>query len=127
MWTATHTTAWTHSGTGDLVSVPRENQFGRVDKTCYSLTVLPALERDGLLWVHPDPEGVIDLDEQLGDLMKGFGEIIRDEDYAAAALSHRGMAAGHMDHVVFDRNEPALHHYHNTYREALGMPPLETS
>ena len=27
--------------------------------------------------------------------------------------------------MVFGRNEPALHHYHNTYREALGMPLLE--
>ena len=26
--------------------------------------------------------------------------------------------------VSFGRNEPALHHYHNTYREALGMEPL---
>jgi hypothetical protein len=26
--------------------------------------------------------------------------------------------------VVFGRNEPALHHYHNTYRAALGMEPL---
>jgi hypothetical protein len=25
---------------------------------------------------------------------------------------------------VFGRNEPALHHYHNTYREALGMDLL---
>ena len=23
------------------------------------------------------------------------------------------------------RNEPALHHYHNTFREALNLPPLE--
>ena len=273
--------AWTYSGKGDLVSVPREHQFGHVDKSCYSLTRLPALERDGLLWVHPDAEGVINLDDQLGDLadelaewnlggvlfdgdtqydhamnwklaidtfgetyhfnvlhkntlaesfygnvqmydtfkrnhrmslcqksidtlrdvpekdwnvlvgalpvyyffpnvqliishagptlvrvyprgadagdsyskvsfylsakvremleqpgfeemraeisnrMQGFGEVIRDEDYVAAESSHRGMAAGHMDHVIFGRNEPALHHYHNTYREALGMAPLE--
>jgi hypothetical protein len=27
--------------------------------------------------------------------------------------------------VLFGRNEPALHPYHNTYREALGMEPLE--
>ncbi len=26
--------------------------------------------------------------------------------------------------MLFGRNEPALHHYHNTYREALGMEPL---
>jgi hypothetical protein len=25
---------------------------------------------------------------------------------------------------LFGRNEPALHHYHAAYRDALGMPPL---
>ena len=273
--------AWTYGNNGDLVAVPREEQFGKVDKSCYSLTELPAVERDGMLWVHPDPNGRIDLDEQLGELAKelaswdlggavldgadrydhamnwklaidtfgetyhfsvlhkntlaetfygnvqmydtykrnhrmslcmksidtlrelpkeewdvlvgslpvyylfpnvqliigqagptlvrvypkgenahdsyskisfylsgkiaglednpefkefqaeirerltGFGDVIRDEDYVAAAQGHRGMAAGHMDHVIFGRNEPALHHYHNTYREALNLPPLE--
>ena len=27
---------------------------------------------------------------------------------------------------TFGRNEPALHHYHNTYWEALGMELLES-
>lgn len=45
------------------------------------------------------------------------GNVVRDEDYVVAASSHSGMAAGHMDHVVFGRNEPALHHYYHTYRE----------
>jgi hypothetical protein len=26
--------------------------------------------------------------------------------------------------VVFGRNEPALHHFHATYRAVLGLPPL---
>ena len=26
---------------------------------------------------------------------------------------------------ILGRNEPALHHFHNNYREALGQPPLE--
>ena len=36
-----------------------------------------------------------------------------------------GAESGVQEYVVFGRNEPALHHYHNTYRAALGMPPLE--
>jgi len=28
------------------------------------------------------------------------------------------------DHTIVGRNEPDLHHYYNTYREALGMEPL---
>jgi phenylpropionate dioxygenase-like ring-hydroxylating dioxygenase large terminal subunit len=55
-----------------------------------------------------------------------FGSIIRDEDYVAAAASYRGAQSGLIDHFLFGRNEPALHHYHATYREALGLPPLET-
>ncbi len=32
---------------------------------------------------------------------------------------------GTLTHLLFGRNEPALHHYHNTFREALNLPPLE--
>lgn len=60
----------------------------------------------------------------LAERMEGFARVIEAEDYVAAASGHRGMASGAQEYVVFGRNEPALHHYHNTYREALGMPPL---
>ncbi|MEH6558909.1 MAG: hypothetical protein V7708_13995 [Oceanicoccus sp.] len=59
----------------------------------------------------------------MSDQQRFSGNVVRDEDYVVAASSHRGMAAGYMDHVIFGRNEPALHHY--TYREALNLPPLE--
>ena len=72
---------------------------------------------------RPDPL------EQFGEVIRGvsenFADIIRDEDYAVAARSQLGAEAGHPEYNVFGRNEPALHHYHNTYREALGMAPLE--
>lgn len=50
--------------------------------------------------------------------------ILRDEDYATAATCQRGAKSGAQTHVTFGRNEPALHHYHSTFREALGMEPL---
>ncbi len=265
--------AWTYSIRGDLVSVPKEDHFGKIDKTCHGLIPLPAVERYGFLWVHPKPDGEIDVDHLLGGLApefaawhwegvqslgsetyavrlnwklandtfgetyhfntlhrntlnlnfygnvqaydtygrnhrmtlvtrsidelreqpedswhickgtfpvyylfpnvqvnvtpfgivlvrtypdpedparclsrigfyarpealtehgdlvrnigQGFAEIIRDEDYWVAARSQLGAEAGVPEYVVFGRNEPALHHYHNTYREALGMEPLE--
>jgi len=55
---------------------------------------------------------------------QGFADVIQAEDYWAAASSHQGALSGAQEHVLFGRNEPALHHYHNTYREALGIPPL---
>jgi phenylpropionate dioxygenase-like ring-hydroxylating dioxygenase large terminal subunit len=55
---------------------------------------------------------------------QGFAEVIRDEDYVAAASSHRGATSGAITHFTFGRNEPALHHYHQTYRAALDLPEL---
>jgi nitrite reductase/ring-hydroxylating ferredoxin subunit len=54
----------------------------------------------------------------------GFGDIIRDEDYVVAAASHKGLRSGAIDYLTFGKNELALHHYHNTYREALDLEPL---
>ena len=273
--------AWGYNLGGDLVSVPKEGHFGPVDRSCHGLKALPAQERFGLLWVHPQPDGEMDLDRQLGDLgpeledwdldrfvpegqttyehpmnwklaidtfgetyhfntlhrdslaqdfhgnvqlydtyernhrmmlclrnidalremdradwhvlsaalpvyyifpnvqliigydgptlvrvypdatdphnshsqisfyldpgidrteladrqgeayrdvvarMEDFARIIRDEDYKAAAAAHAGARSGAQEYVTFGRNEPALHHYHNTYRTVLGMPPLQ--
>ena len=48
----------------------------------------------------------------------------RDEDYVVAASSHKGLVSGSLDYLTYGKNEPALHHYHNTYREALGLQSL---
>ena len=274
--------AWSYDHGGNLVAVPKESHFGTIDKSCYGLVPLPATEQYGLLWVHPDPEGALDVDaclgatladeldswqlgrytftghtrfdhamnwklaidtfgetyhfnslhrntlaesfygnvqmydvyernhrmalclknietlrglpedewnvlgaalpvyflfpniqlivgragptlvriypdgenpnashsqisffldpmiqhmaldpefkEQAADIqarMRGFADVIQKEDYVAAASSHLGALSGAQEHVTFGRNEPALHHYHNTYREALGLPRLE--
>lgn len=273
--------AWSYSSTGNLVSVPREDHFGPVDKSCNGLVPLLAEERYGLLWANPRVDGSLDIDAVLGDLagelaswnldrfrfsgettfqhamnwklaidtfgetyhfnvlhkntlaadlygnvqmydtygrnhrmmlcmrnidnlrdqpeaewnilqaalpvyyifpniqlifgfagptlvrvypdgedphsshsqisfylhadldtldmtpehrervetvkerVRRFAEVIELEDYVAAASSHRGILSGALEYLTFGRNEPALHHYHNTYREALGLPPLE--
>ena len=62
--------------------------------------------------------------ELLEQQYNGFASVIRDEDYLVAASSHRGLMTGSLDYLTFGKNEPALHHYHNTYREALGLQSL---
>lgn len=62
--------SWTYSCKGDLVGVPQMDHFGEIDKADYGLLALPAVERDGLLWVHPQPDGKLDIDELLGPLVK---------------------------------------------------------
>ena len=263
--------AWTYSNKGDLVGIPKEGHFGKIDKSCHGLIPLPAVERYGFLWVHPDPDGTINVDTLLGGLaeefeswgwgslvnigydsydmrlnwklamdtfgetyhfntlhrdslalsfygnvqcydvfgrnhrmilcmksidelreqpeenwhinsgslpvyylfpniqvnvlpfgialvraypdsldvarsisqisfyaraealearseeiktiMENFAGVIRDEDYAVASRSQTGADSGLLKSIVFGRNEPALHHYHNTYRTALDLEP----
>ncbi len=267
--------AWTYSSEGELVNVPKPEHFGDVDRSCHGLVELPAVERYGVLLVHPDPQGEIDAEKTLEGLgpdfdswgfadyayvgcdtydmplnwklaIDTFGEtyhfgalhkstlypvfhgnvqgwdhwdlnhrmvlctrqidvmrhkpesewniregafpvywmfpnvmfnigermviivrvlphetevgrsvsqisfyvnpavleiapkealhaqatqtftsVIRDEDYAAASLSQRSAESGLIDYFVFGRNEPTLHHYHDTYNKVLGLPPLE--
>lgn len=59
---------WGYSNQGDLINVPDEAHFGDIDKSCNGLIALPAVERDGLLWVHPQPDGKLDIDDLLGEL-----------------------------------------------------------
>lgn len=59
-----------------------------------------------------------------------FAHIIRDEDYVMSASQQTSASSGRLKHVIFGRNEPTLHHYHNTYRRWLGedeLPLLDES
>ena len=264
--------AWTYDTTGTLVGLPRADHFGDIDRSCAGLRALPAVERDGMLWVHPDPSGHIDLEailtpelaRELGEwnlgglnalardtyhvrcnwklamdtfgetyhfsalhsdtlynsfhgnvqcydtfgrnhrmllcrraiddlrlrpesewhialatlpvywlfpgvqlmptydglflvraypvhgepgrhvsrvsfytrrpiadvtddergMASGFAGVIRDEDYAMSASQQANCEARALEYSVFGRNEPALHHYHNPYRQLRGMDPL---
>ncbi|MCY3859983.1 MAG: aromatic ring-hydroxylating dioxygenase subunit alpha [Gammaproteobacteria bacterium] len=55
----------------------------------------------------------------------GFNSIIRNEDYLVAESTQRSANSGAISHVLFGRNEPALHHYHNAHRRGLNRPALE--
>lgn len=57
---------WSYANTGDLLNIPDEDDFGVIDKSCHGLIELPAIERDGLLWVHPKVDGQLNIDELLG-------------------------------------------------------------
>jgi hypothetical protein len=109
----------TNEGAFLVKEYPLENSPNKsVSKVCFYfypevLEYIKNLEKSG------NQEGFT-LQEQYG----GFADVIRDEDYVVAASSHKGLMSGKLDYLTFGRNEPALHHYHNTYREALGLQSL---
>ena len=63
---------WSYGNTGNLLTIPNNDHFGEVDKTCMGLVELPAVEQSGLLWVHPNPQGTLNVDELLGGLAAEF-------------------------------------------------------
>lgn len=50
---------------------------------------------------------------------------LEKEDYYMGTKAQETANSGKVEHFIFGRNEPALHHFHGNYRDALGMPPLE--
>ena len=54
-----------------------------------------------------------------------FVSTVEHEDYLMGEKTQLAASSGKIDHFLFGRNEPALHHFHNNYRAALGEPPLQ--
>lgn len=50
---------------------------------------------------------------------------IEQDDDAMGAMQQKAAAGGQMREVIPGRNEPALRHFHQNYREALNEPSLE--
>ena len=61
----------------------------------------------------------------LSGLTEIFDSTVEQEDYLMGEHQQRSAESGQIDHIVFGRNEPALHHYHTHFRDALGLSPLE--
>lgn len=49
-------------------------------------------------------------------------KVVLTEDFPAGRSMQLGFASGAQDEVVYGRNEPAMIHYHQSLRRALGLP-----
>jgi phenylpropionate dioxygenase-like ring-hydroxylating dioxygenase large terminal subunit len=72
---------WGYSSQGELMAIPQNDHFGEIDKSCHGLVELPSVEKDGFLWIHPQPDGHLDIDALLGPLSEElasgkFGELV---------------------------------------------------
>ena len=61
------------------MGIPDQDSFTGMDKAGRGLVELPLMERDGLIWVLPEPDGDLDLAKHLGELgpelaSYGFGD-----------------------------------------------------
>ena len=77
--------AWSYSTSGDLVAIADKSDFGDVDTSCRGLTELPAVESAGLLFVHPKPDGELDVEKLLGTKLHQELASIGFEDFVSGA------------------------------------------
>lgn len=63
---------WVYDLEGSLKSVPLEESLPGLDKSCRGLFEVPCEVRHGFIWVNPNPDGELKLDEFIGDLAEDF-------------------------------------------------------
>jgi hypothetical protein len=61
----------------------------------------------------------------LANSLEVFKSTVENEDYVMGEMQQKAAESGLLKEIIFGRNEPALHHFHNNYRAALGEPLLE--
>lgn len=64
---------WVYDLQGDLTHIPlKQESFPTVDPACHNLRKLPLGVCQGLIFVCPDPDGALDMDQHLGMLEADF-------------------------------------------------------
>jgi nitrite reductase/ring-hydroxylating ferredoxin subunit len=89
---------WTFNNEGELISVPSRSAFDAAQLAGRDLIALPTAEDIGVIVVHPQPEGHLDLDEFLGD-MKALLEDLHIDEWEQIA-QYRAPARINWKHAV---------------------------
>lgn len=79
------------------------------------------IEGDALYTRATDPEAI----RTPASTVEAFSSTVSAEDYVMGEHQQQAAASGLLEVSIFGQNEAPLHHFHTSYREALGRPPLE--
>ena len=107
---------WTYTNQGDLAAIPLQDQVGDIDKSCHGLVELPSAERGGLLWVHPNADGTIDLDAQLGTLGAEIDEWNLGDFVATGETEIKGRLNWKLANDTFGES----YHFKRLHKDTLG-------
>ncbi|MEN9726133.1 MAG: anthranilate 1,2-dioxygenase large subunit [Pseudomonadota bacterium] len=106
---------WTYRNDGTLMGIRSGEQFGAVDKACLNLIELPSLEIHGLLFVHPREDGVINVDEILGD----FGPELAAWDLAKAEYAGESVLDMPVNWKIANDTFGEVYHFNTLHRNTL--------
>ena len=90
--------AWTFNFDGDLIGVFSEKEFGDIDKSCYGLKPLPVLERAGLIWVTPNPNS----DLSIENFLSGYDDMLAHFNFENWHLFSRRTLKGPNWKIAYD-------------------------
>lgn len=109
---------WAYSTDGKLTGIPQAKHFGEIDKSCHGLIELPSEEKYGLLFVHPKPDGKLDVDTLLGDLAPEIAQWRFDERvvYQAETVIEK-----QLNWKLANDTFGETYHFSKLHRETLGQ------
>ncbi|MEM9622290.1 MAG: aromatic ring-hydroxylating dioxygenase subunit alpha [Pseudomonadota bacterium] len=90
--------AWSYNDQGELIGIFSEKEFGQIDKSCYGLKKLPVLERAGLIWVTPNP----DSDLSIENFLSGYDDMLAHFNFADWHLFSRRSVPGPNWKIAYD-------------------------
>ena len=108
---------WGYGNNGDLISIPNEEHFGPIDKSCNGLIELPAIEKDGLLWVHPRPDGHLDIDE----LLAGLSDEIASHDLGNMVYAGDKVIDMKLNWKLANDTFGETYHFQKLHQQTLGQ------
>lgn len=108
---------WTYSNEGDLVGIPNADDFGDIDLTCHGLIELPAVESHGILFVHPQVDGEIDVAELLGD----FADEIADWGVDRLIYQGESVIDKKLNWKLANDTFGETYHFQKLHRNTLGQ------
>jgi phenylpropionate dioxygenase-like ring-hydroxylating dioxygenase large terminal subunit len=84
--------AWSYGLSGELLHVPRQEAFPRLDQAVSGLVALPTSVRHGFIWVVPSPNATVEIGRYLGGLDEDLAGLGLDAHVALKKVTRRGRA-----------------------------------
>jgi len=109
--------SWTYASDGQLVGLPREADFGLVNKSCNGLIELPTEEIYGMLWVHPQPDGEIDVES----LLSGLSEELADWRLGDFVYAGESVIDSKLNWKLANDTFGETYHFQRLHKETLGQ------
>jgi len=108
--------SWTYAPDGRLVGIREAAQFGEVDKACHSLIELPSAEKYGFLFVHPQVDGVLDVDALLG---AELAEELASWDLGSAVYQGESVLDKPLNWKIANDTFGEIYHFTSLHRNTL--------